>query len=254
LEPKGASLEAKFQLNSVVGDEDRDGGKDIVGLRISRVNHDCRPNAARIYDDGARVDILFSLRDIQPGEEICVTYCSFARMDLSRPTARLRPPEMEFSVYPESLKLNWNIVCPVNCYCKDPEARKLVMEGRRLNDDIQFLADRANTEEALLAGEKLLDIYRKLNLSWTQRASINFDLFQISLMKRKTFSKAQRYIKVTLQIYKAICPNSKFTKRYERLQKRPESDEHYLIMLDGVPSNSYSKKNKGVSPNSIFWK
>ena len=206
MEPKGASLEAKFQLNSVAGDEDRDGGKNIVGLRISRVNHDCRPNAARIYDDGARVDILFSLRDIQPGEEICVTYCSFARMDLSRPTARLRPPEMEFSVYPQSLKLNWNIVCPVNCYCKDPEARKLVMEGRRLNDDIQFHADRSNTREALSAGDKLLGIHRRLNLSWTQRAFIKIDLFQISLMKRETIFKTYQYIRDTLQVYKSICP------------------------------------------------
>lgn len=229
MEPKGASLEAKFQLNSVAGDEDRDGGKNIVGLRISRVNHDCRPNAARIYDDGARVDVLFALRDIQPGEEICVTYCSFGRMDVSRPTARLRPPEMEFSVYPMTLKLNWNIVCPTDCYCKDPNARKLVMEGRRLNDEIQFQADRGNTEAALMAGEKLLEIHGKFNLSWTQRASINLDLFRISLMKRKTLARADRYIQATLQVYKAICPYSKFTQNFERLQKRPDMDEHYLM-------------------------
>jgi len=115
LEPKGASLESKFQLNSVAGDEDRDGGKDIVGLRISRVNHDCRSNAARIYDDGARVDVLFALRDIQPGEEVCVNYCSFARMDLSRPTARLRPPEMEFSVYAQSLKVKTQLEHRLPC-------------------------------------------------------------------------------------------------------------------------------------------
>lgn len=78
LEPKGASLQAKFELNQLIGHPSRDGGKDFVGLRISRMNHDCRPNAGYSYDETASAEIVFAQRDIQPGEEICISYFTYA--------------------------------------------------------------------------------------------------------------------------------------------------------------------------------
>jgi len=64
LAPKGAPLEVKFKINSIAGHPARDGGKDYVALRVSRVNHDCKPNAGYVYDEVARVEILFAQRDI----------------------------------------------------------------------------------------------------------------------------------------------------------------------------------------------
>ncbi len=78
LAPEGAPLDVKFRINAMAGHPERDGGANIVGLRIARVNHDCRPNAGYIYDETAHVQILFAQRDIHPGEEICISYCSFA--------------------------------------------------------------------------------------------------------------------------------------------------------------------------------
>ena len=83
LEPKGGSLQDKFNLNEWPSAWPcRDNGKSYVGLRISRVNHNCRPNAARIYDEVARVEILYALQDIPPGEEICYSYYIFPHIFL----------------------------------------------------------------------------------------------------------------------------------------------------------------------------
>jgi len=87
LEPKGASLQAKFELNQLIGHPSRDGGKNFVGLRISRMNHDCRPNAGYSYDETARAEIVFAQRDIQPGEEICISYFTYATQHLSTTTS-----------------------------------------------------------------------------------------------------------------------------------------------------------------------
>lgn len=223
-------MEDKFKLNSVMGDEDRDGGKAMVGLRMSRVNHSCRPNASRAYDEAARVNILFALKDIQKDEEICVTYCNFARIDPERPTAGMSPQEQEFDATQESLKFNWGITCPDDCYCKDPAVRKLVLEGRKLDFLMENWAVIGETEASLMAGEKLLDILRELNISWIHWAAIEFDLFRIALMKRKTFAKACNYIRAVANVYRIITPYSKYTRNYEKLAVEPKEDGHYLMM------------------------
>ena len=48
--------------------------QEVVALRIARLNHACKPNAVTIYDETARVAILFAQRDISPGEEITICY------------------------------------------------------------------------------------------------------------------------------------------------------------------------------------
>jgi len=54
--------------------KNQDDWKKVVSLRIARVNHDCQPNAAVIYDETACAAILFAQKDIQPGEEILLSY------------------------------------------------------------------------------------------------------------------------------------------------------------------------------------
>ncbi len=202
----------------------------MVGLRSSRINHSCRPNASRAYDEAARVNIIFALKDIQEGEEISMTYNNFARLDSERPTAGMSPPEKEFDAVQESLKFNWGITCSCDCYCKDPAVRKLVLEGRKLDWLIEYRGMKGETEAALANGEKLLDIFRELNISWIHRASIEFDLFRIALMKRKTLPMADKYIQAVVEAYRIMTPYSKYTKNYEKLMEDPEEDGHYLRM------------------------
>jgi len=219
LEPKGASLEAKFQLNCTEGVDGVPGEKDFIGLRISRANHNCRPNACCSYDEEAQVAILYALQDIQPGEEISVNYCPFTR---------LAPPELEFDECQMSLRDHWGIVCPLDCFCNNPNARKLVMEGRRLNDTIKSLIQSDRLDEALKVGEKRLEIQRQLNMSWGQCASLECALFHLAIRKKETLSRAEQYIQSALKVFRIIRPFSKLIEKYEMLLKHPEMDEYYL--------------------------
>lgn len=233
LAPEGAPLEVKFQVNSMAGHPARDGGKNVVGLRVARVNHDCRPNAGYIYDETARVEIIFSQREIEPGVEVCICYCSFASLNTERPmpaTARLNP-EAEFQFIQQTLLNTWGITCPAGCYCKDPTARQLVLEGRCIKNKVDFQAGRGWIEDALNSGEKLLDIQRRLNLSWICKTGTELYLFQIAVRSRKTLDQAEPYIKAVNQVYSIICPYSESTSRkYEKLLSDPENDGNYMIM------------------------
>jgi len=65
-----------------------------IALRIARVNHSCKPNAATIYDETARVAILFAQKDIQPGEVISIClYFPFFKLDASNQTVPDMNPE-----------------------------------------------------------------------------------------------------------------------------------------------------------------
>ena len=68
LEPEGATLEKKSEINLFMTPNIVGLLPDSVALRIARVNHACRPNAATIYDETALVAILFAQKDIQPGQ------------------------------------------------------------------------------------------------------------------------------------------------------------------------------------------
>jgi len=229
LAPKGAPLEVKFKINSIAGDLARDGGKDYVALRVSIVNHDCKPNAGYVYDEMARVEILFAQRDILPGEEICICYCSFSNLNLERPTSDL-PPEEEFQFIQKTLLTTWGITCPKNCFCKESEIRKLVLEGRKLNAEIEDFISKGLIEEALESGEKMLDIQKCLHNSWVCIAGTELYLFQVALRKRKTIAKAIQYIRSVVDVYKIICPYSEYTQKCERMLNHPETDGNYLSM------------------------
>ena len=229
LAPEGASLMEKFDLNQVEGDEDRDGGKPFVGLRLARVNHNCQSNAAHVYDEVARVIVLYALRDIEPNEEICITYTNFANLSPKRPNA-VHSSEKEFKLIQLTLQDSWGVTCPDDCYCKDIEARKLVLEGRRLFVELHSWFSRGVTEKSLVVGEKILEIQRQLNVSWFKRGLMYNDLFTIAVMNKKTLHRAEGYIRAALDIFRNVCPYSKITEKCERRLKHPELEANYLKM------------------------
>ena len=74
LNSQEGTLNDKFLSNSLIASNV--GFHIVVALRNARVNHACQPNASTIFDETARVAILFAQKDIQPGEEITICYYS----------------------------------------------------------------------------------------------------------------------------------------------------------------------------------
>lgn len=188
-----------------MGNSNREEGKSFVGLRISRVNHACRPNSAYVYDDGARVEVLYALQDIESGEEICFSYCNFAQFDRERATVGMDLETETFNIQ-LPLRAKWRINCPADCICKDPDILKLVVKGRRLSDEIVFWVDRGEAYQVLLAGSELMNIHRKLNMSWFDQVSLNVELFRIAISRRQTPANANRLISAALEVYRNVTP------------------------------------------------
>ncbi len=222
----------------------------MLSLRIARLNHSCRPNAAKSYDETARVSILLALKDIQPGEEICIAYTYFGGLYLNCPAESrnrendpvvqsilstqfghmvhpddilLSPEEQEFSSVRGSLRFDWGIICPSDCYCKDPQSKELVIARIKLFKQMHFLASEGRIEDALTAGEKLLKIDRNLNISsWADRAAFNFYVFELSMANSKTERKALKYLQCSFEVGRLLAPYSEDTRLYENILKHPE--------------------------------
>ncbi len=72
------------------------------------------------------------------------------------------------------------ITCPAGCICNDPGFRALICEMKKIDATIIELVRQNKIEEALAAGEKLLDIKRRLNISWIYRGYTDVLLFGIA--------------------------------------------------------------------------
>jgi len=93
LVPEGESLQLKFMTNTLVTGNVQHPREIAAAVRIARVNHACQPNTATIYDETARVAILFAVKDIQPGEEITTCYHApfFCLSNLTAPYPGMNP-------------------------------------------------------------------------------------------------------------------------------------------------------------------
>jgi len=93
------------------------------------------------------------------------------------------------------------------------------------------LANQLKVEEALVAGEKLLDIHRRLNVSWIYVCITNFNLFRVAVMKSELLPRAKQYIRSAAELFGKICPYSeRQTKKCEKLLVHPETDPNYMKM------------------------
>ena len=228
--PEGEPLSMKFDYNKLAGDPSRDGGRDYVALRICRLNHDCHANAGHNYDDGAHVEILFAQRDIQPGEEICISYFSFSNLNAERAAAGMGGAQAEYQLIQKVLLDKWTIICPSDCICKDPNIHKLIAKGRQLNLKKEILADSCKPQEALECARELLKVQEALQSSLISKANTHHFAFQVAVMTRKTLDQADQHIAAVVDIYKAICPYSRDTTQYEKKMKNPKIDVNYLSM------------------------
>ena len=251
LGPEGDSLDLKFRKNFFMGENNN--GQIAVALRIARVNHACRPNAATIFDETAQVAILFAQQDIQPGEEICICYYyPFFRLDSDVRTPAIMPQwntQEEFTFLKTKSLSIYGITCPVDCSCHDPaNYPALVEEGRQIQATIIDLAYHRKAEEALEAGEKLLDIHRRLNVSWVYRGYAYFNLFHTAVMKWETLPRAKEYIQSAVNLFRNICPNSeRLTKKCEKLLEHPDTNPFFMAIDRMQPSDFMEFFRNGVN-------
>lgn len=218
LQPSGGTIIEKYELNSLGGGKD---GVSYLCGRIARANHDCNPNAAHYLDETFNVKILFSERDIQPGEEICISYTGFS--------------DCAFSITAENarfyLRQKWNIQCSNGCYCYKNEVIQMALRAKCLDDKIyQVASTTSDTVKALQLIRELLDIHETLPSSQVSKMRTFYDGFQIAIMKKSTISAANSFIRAAYEIKSQIVsPQSKEAQEMLAFINNPSAHRNYLI-------------------------
>jgi len=199
------------------------------------------PNAGTSCDYCARVQIIYSLRDIQPGEEICICYYNHLGLALEPDSNFMRvshlpkrspnpkeefkislsqqgfhQQEVDFMCNVMTLKSVWGIICPDNCFCKRPGTQKLILEAKKLYDQMR---NSSTLKVQIEAGVKMLDIYEVLGVSWVQKADVLHKLSEMDkhtaglngMMKAwnaspRVHSRKQQHCIKALQIRRIISP------------------------------------------------
>lgn len=236
----------------------------MLGLRSSRINHSCRPNAGMAYDEAARVKIIHAERDIQLGEEISIIYTHFGNLESNSPSPSGPLDDLqkmfdslirskrgiavdpsgsddEFDAIQRTMRLSWGFTCPADCYCKDPDVRKLILEGKEAFKKLVLSGSKGRLDEAMKAGERVLEIHGQLNLSRTGKASVHNFMFELAVCSSRTEERAKKHLEESLKVVRITAPYSEKNMAQEELLKNLEE---YLKCM--------SKKSKMSSMISSF--
>ncbi|KAF2401519.1 SET domain-containing protein [Trichodelitschia bisporula] len=112
--------------------------------RISRFNHDCRPNAHYYFDPDTMTQYVHAVRDIYPGEEILINYTD---------------SEYTFAQRQHAIHLSWGFNCTCSI-CRQPADQIAASDDRlgqiavlrdALNDWTTISPHRAQDAELLVA-------------------------------------------------------------------------------------------------------
>lgn len=217
LMPVNGTYEEKFALNRVgISNNDL-----ALFLRISRVNHDCKPNADHRYDETFKAVVLFAQREIAEGEEITINYQQSHDIaeTMTASTARL------------ALQNKWGIVCSEDCFCYDIEIQALIARSRDLDAKICTLALQGNSqlEQALEVVKELMRHHETLGTSFMNRERTLYDGYQISA-KSKNLRLARDYIERVYAIASVtLSPESLKAKEIEQQMEEINIQCNYLF-------------------------
>ncbi|KAK0710432.1 hypothetical protein B0T21DRAFT_415986 [Apiosordaria backusii] len=124
-------------------------GKEFIALfaDLSRFNHDCKPNAFIYFSETTLAMTVWASRDIEPGEEISITYSA----------AGLSSKERR-----ETLEKVWGFKCQCSLCTSSPEVIKESDDNRAqiraYQGSIPNLAQEGKFEEALKQAEHMFEL------------------------------------------------------------------------------------------------
>ncbi|KIW05732.1 uncharacterized protein PV09_03589 [Verruconis gallopava] len=136
----------------VGADDDEAVAATAVFPEMSRMNHDCRPNAHYYFDPDTLTQHVHALRTILPGEEITVSYINPAQVSAHRK---------------EALRSSWGFSCGCNaCTAHAPireASDRRVEEIERLQSmlgDYSAASPIADSETGTRVADLLIELYR----------------------------------------------------------------------------------------------
>jgi len=207
--PSYGSLKEKFATNMLAHD-----GVEAIGLRISRANHDCYPNAGHIdaiSHANKSVQVLYANRDIEIGEEICISYFSCFSMDARRLYAGMNP-DSELKLIQHTLEDQYGIMCPSDCVCQDLTVRQMVLKGRRLRANISNQIRNGQPMAALQGLKQLLTIQKMVPTSLIHVSNTHYDALNAALCANRQ-EEALSHARSAFEIWSSLTPNDDIVKK-----------------------------------------
>ncbi|KAJ8604516.1 hypothetical protein CTAYLR_000929 [Chrysophaeum taylorii] len=219
--PVGGSREDKIALNGMSLDAEVHSTGTGLFVRMSRVNHDCVPNALHHYHAPSGVKLLVACRDISAGEEVTMSYLPTESQDALLGGSLTRA---------QFLALKWRFVCGCRA-CSDPKLNAKIEELRERDARILKLGQRGDFAQALRCGEAILRLYDDLQESHKLYAKTYYEMFQLAVARRKTLAKAKGYIKLAHDNYLHFLGDAvtdETLEMYALLVKSPAAHRAYL--------------------------
>ncbi|EGG15857.1 hypothetical protein DFA_09526 [Cavenderia fasciculata] len=218
LMPHGGTLQAKWDLNSFFTPE----GGDNLGIRLARVNHDCRNNATNKYVTELNSFVLIAIKDIAAGEEITIQYYFYNDFSTIKQVRDIRE---------SIIKPKWDVVCDSTCVCKDAAVVDRIEKAHQLDASIPTMSLRteADVRKALQAVDNLIAMGEDLSSGIMALSRTYYDGFQLSITNQKTFPLHTKYIEKYLEAVEIV--DSKHSNTYAealRYKTFPESHRNHF--------------------------
>ncbi|KAF2069195.1 hypothetical protein CYY_009485 [Polysphondylium violaceum] len=214
LMPHSGSLAAKWDFNNMYSSE----GGENLGVRVSRLNHDCNNNATFKYIPDLKVFIIVSIVDIAKDQEITIQYQSFN--DVSK-DAKYRNVRLMI------LNEKWGIKCQADCVCRDKAVRLRIEKAHQVDKVIPSLLKFA--ENDIKAKLKVIDdnieVIQELGGCPISLIRPYYDGFQIAILNQKTVPLSTKYIDKLIEYSEII--NSKHSEEHKTFLKYKENPRNH---------------------------
>lgn len=174
----------------------------------ARMNHSCTPNANQSWNEEAREQRLFALKDINPGEEIFISYISTATMTFN---------ERQFVL---SNYFRFDCMCKLCVKCDDdPEFRKASDKNRSELARVKELVAnprKCTAEKAIEAVKTAKELIEAENIAFSELGPICFDAYVICVKSDRHQVEAKDFITTAYQAYKISCGSEDSTTKLAR--------------------------------------
>ncbi|KAF2069194.1 hypothetical protein CYY_009484 [Polysphondylium violaceum] len=193
LVPTNGTLQEKWDTNSFYTPE----GGDNLGIRLARVNHECRNNATNKFVPDLNTFILIAIRDIKQDEEINIQYYFYNDFSTSKEIRDARP---------SIIKPKWEVDCKPDCICLDQNIRDRIQKAHELDASIPSLPLRTEDQikNALKQVDTLIEMSQELSSGIMPLARTYYDGFQIAITNKKTFPLHKKYIEKYLEACQVV--------------------------------------------------
>lgn len=180
---KGDPVEDRINTNNF--DVTIDGvSQQVLFPEIAMLNHDCRPNAAYFFDEQTMTQYVHAIRDIQPGEEITITYIDNEK-DRKTRLARLQ---------------NWGFQC--NCLSCTAHSSLTEESDRRLYQitDLALMLDdwTSSSSASPAVAEMLVSLYVQERLDASLGTAYKYAAETYSSFGKKW--EAMKYARLSVEV------------------------------------------------------